>query len=65
MRYYDTDRDNPIDGTNFTSELLAMLRDLTQRDPSDEPIDLSPEGLAGLNGLLNMAFREKTRNFWR
>ncbi len=54
MRYYDPDRDNPVNGTYFTSELLAMLRDLTQRESSDEPIDLSPEGLVGLNGLLNM-----------
>ncbi len=57
MKYYNRGQDNPVDGTQFTAELVTFLRDVLHREANDHPLKLSPEGLAGLTGLLNMMQR--------
>ena len=52
--YYDPGRDRLVNGIYFSAELLAFLRDVMDRESNDQHLELSPEGLAGLSGLLTM-----------
>lgn len=52
MQYYDPERDGPVDGMRFSTELVAFLSEITSK--ADEGLELSPEGLAGLSGILAM-----------
>ncbi len=54
MNLYDIDSDDPVDGTEMTKNLAAFLRDVTHRDPNENDLRISPEGLAGLSTLFDM-----------
>ena len=54
MQYYDPERDRPVEGLYFSAERLALIRALTYREPYTQDLVLSPEGLAGLCGLVTM-----------
>lgn len=48
MQYYDPERDNPVDGLLYTSELFILLRDLLRRGNDSAALGLSPEAVSGL-----------------
>ena len=54
QQYYDPKRDGLIDGIYTSSELLAFLRDVVEREAENDEFKLSGEGAAGLWVLLSM-----------
>ncbi len=54
FRLFDPERDNPVDALMHMAGLVAMLRDLTPKEPVEPSPDWSPEGLAGLYIYLDM-----------